>query len=91
MKFVIVKLYDIDQIDNYSEFQANHVASVEYNMEHGIDLPLIEKAVFGKLAWKGIEYYSIVPVNYSRNKVVFVYEVSLCQLLAELKIEFVIV
>ncbi len=94
MKFVLVKLNAIDQTKNYSEFQANYVYTTEFNVEHNIDLPvmeLMEQTIFGKLVYDEMEYYSIMPVNYSRNRVVFVYEVSLCQALADLKIEFTIV
>lgn len=91
MKFVLVKLNAIDQTKNYSEFQANYVSDTVFNVEHNIDLPVIEQAIFGELVYDEIAYYSIMPVNYSRNKVVFVYELSLCQALADLKIEFTIV
>ncbi len=91
MKFVLVKLNAIDQTKNYSEFQANYVSTTEFNIEHNIDLPVIEQTIFGKLVYDEIEYYSIMPVNYSRNRVVFVYEASLCQALTDLKIEFTIV
>ena len=51
----------------------------------------MEQTIFGKLVYDEIEHCSIMPVNYSKNKVVFVYELSLCQALADLKIEFTIV
>jgi len=91
MKLVLVKLNAIDQTKNYSEFQANYVSTTEFNIEHDVDLPVIEQTIFGKLVYDEIEYYSIMPVNYSRNRVVFVYEASLCQALTDLEIEFTIV
>lgn len=91
MRLVLVKLNEIDQTKNYSEFQANYVSTTEFNNEHNIELPVIEQAIFGKLVYDEVDYYSIMPVNYSRNRVVFVHSISLCEALVDLKIEFTIV
>ncbi len=64
MRLVLVKLNEIDQTKNYSEFQANYVSTTEFNNEHNIELPVIEQAIFGKLVYDEVDYYSIMPVNY---------------------------